>query len=212
MTGIKWAEFIQRGQTVVDVGANVGSYTKAFVDAVGPTGTVIAFEPDPEVAGRCQKSWPTADVRMQAVSNRCGVTTLYKAQHSAQSSRWKANIDKPSGRVTVPMVSLDCVLKGRTVHGIKIDAQGDDGQIIVGAVETLAKMPAGSWLLFEVWPAGLKAAGFSVMDLVDRLAGWDVVARGKAYEATTKTLSEILTTASDWTGGRHTNVLMRKRN
>lgn len=38
----------KKGDTVVDVGANIGFYTIYFSKAVGPQGTVLAFEPDPE--------------------------------------------------------------------------------------------------------------------------------------------------------------------
>lgn len=40
---------VQSGMHVVDVGANVGNYTLLFGRAVGPTGKVTAFEPDPDV-------------------------------------------------------------------------------------------------------------------------------------------------------------------
>src|SRR5215470_17062957 len=39
---------ISAGDWVIDVGANVGHYTKRFSELVGPTGRVIAFEPVPE--------------------------------------------------------------------------------------------------------------------------------------------------------------------
>ena len=38
------------GQTVLDVGANRGAYTYWLSKAVGPTGAVYAFEPQPELA------------------------------------------------------------------------------------------------------------------------------------------------------------------
>ena len=39
---------IQIGDTVWDVGANVGFYTSLFLDSVGTTGHVTSFEPSPE--------------------------------------------------------------------------------------------------------------------------------------------------------------------
>jgi FkbM family methyltransferase len=38
-------QFIAPGDTVIDVGANIGTHTVAFANLVGPTGTVHAFEP-----------------------------------------------------------------------------------------------------------------------------------------------------------------------
>ncbi len=41
-------QLISAGDWVIDVGANVGHYTKRFSDLVGPQGRVIALEPVPE--------------------------------------------------------------------------------------------------------------------------------------------------------------------
>ncbi len=40
-------QLVQRGDTVVDVGANIGRITHALARAVGPAGRVHAFEPTP---------------------------------------------------------------------------------------------------------------------------------------------------------------------
>src|SRR5688572_14768172 len=40
---------LRPGMTVVDVGANQGIFTLFCANLVGPTGSVIAFEPDPEM-------------------------------------------------------------------------------------------------------------------------------------------------------------------
>jgi FkbM family methyltransferase len=44
------AELIRPGMVVADVGANVGYFSVLMADLVGPTGRVIAFEPNPAVA------------------------------------------------------------------------------------------------------------------------------------------------------------------
>lgn len=41
-------EFISEGDWVIDIGANVGHYTKKLSDLVGSEGRVIALEPMPE--------------------------------------------------------------------------------------------------------------------------------------------------------------------
>ena len=41
-------QLISSGDWVIDIGANVGHYTKRFSDLVGPQGRVIAVEPVPD--------------------------------------------------------------------------------------------------------------------------------------------------------------------
>jgi predicted methyltransferase len=41
-------QLISAGDWVIDIGANVGHYTKRFSDLVGPQGRVIAVEPVPD--------------------------------------------------------------------------------------------------------------------------------------------------------------------
>src|ERR1700744_1427705 len=43
-----WAKFIKAGDHVIDVGANIGCFTLALADLVGPSGNVYAVEPQPE--------------------------------------------------------------------------------------------------------------------------------------------------------------------
>jgi FkbM family methyltransferase len=38
--------FIKKGDTVLDIGANIGYYSAIFHNIVGPTGTIIGFEPN----------------------------------------------------------------------------------------------------------------------------------------------------------------------
>lgn len=47
---------LREGDVVLDVGANVGYYTKRFADMVGPLGMVFAFEPLPGTAARLHEN------------------------------------------------------------------------------------------------------------------------------------------------------------
>src|SRR6266581_7664130 len=66
---------ISVGDWVIDVGANVGHYTKRLSELVGPTGRVIAFEPVPEtfalLAGNLQVFQNTNRSEERRVGKEC---------------------------------------------------------------------------------------------------------------------------------------------
>ncbi len=45
------------GSTVVDAGANIGTFTIFFAHAVGPYGAVYAFEPQRKLHQVCVHAW-----------------------------------------------------------------------------------------------------------------------------------------------------------
>ena len=60
---------IERGQTVVHVGAGSGYYTALLAQLVGPRGTVLAFEVDPALAARARSNLAAwAQVELRAAS------------------------------------------------------------------------------------------------------------------------------------------------
>ena len=214
MTGIQWADWIRPGDVIVDVGANAGSFTKAFAAATGATGRVIAFEPDPAMASRCRAlatEGAPIEVRECAVGARQESSPFYVSKNPTQNTRYQATIAKAvRSALVVDCVTLDAELAGLMIHGLKIDAQGDDGWVLMGARETLARMPARAWVLFELWPEGLRQSGFDLRSCADLCHGWTVVAQGKSYTETTQTLDRILLDATNWQQHKHTNVLLRK--
>lgn len=212
MNGIRWASWIESGDLVVDVGANVGGFVGPFLEAGAE---VIAFEPDARTADLCRAKFPKASVRTVAVGEEVGVTDFVVCSpgFSVQNSRFPKNAphEKYTEVSSVPMTTLDVALNGRIPKGIKIDAQGGDGWVVVGAQETMYRMAPGSWILMELWPQGMKEAGFDIGRLVPLCSGWVPVAQGKSYSETSDTLPDLVQTMWHWSGHKHTNVLLRKK-
>ncbi len=48
--------FVKPGMTVFDIGANIGFFAIAAANLVGPTGKVVAFEPNPGVVARLREN------------------------------------------------------------------------------------------------------------------------------------------------------------
>jgi FkbM family methyltransferase len=154
---------IRPGMTVVDIGANIGVYARFFARCVGPTGRVIAFEPEMQnvrLLRETVRNLPQVTVVHAAVSDRTGTLALFVADdlnvdhHSYDTGDGRAS-------VIIDAVSLDDYFRdGGRVDVVKIDVQGAEMAVLYGAKQLLANNPHIE-LLLEFWPWGLRNAGAS---------------------------------------------------
>lgn len=182
------ARVIREGETVVDVGANYGLYSYWLSQAVGPTGSVIGFEPIPYTFG----------VLSQVISRLgLGNVQVHRKGIGAESGTLRFEVPvKPSGQIAAPLVriagrkspdlgsdverfdryeivesevvSLDAVLAdGPAISFMKIDIEGAELFAVQGAWKTITSQQPT--LLLEVEPEFIKGFGHSVADLVDPL-------------------------------------------
>ena len=98
---------LREGDTVVQIGAGAGYYTAILAHLVGPEGRVIAYEIEPNIAGRAQANlakYPQVEVRA-----RSGVEDLPEADalyvNAAASHPLRAWLDalKVGGRLLFPL-------------------------------------------------------------------------------------------------------------
>ncbi len=134
-------EMLSTGDWVIDVGANVGHYTKHFSELVGEDGRVIAIEPVPRtfalLAANC-RHFAHANVTLiaSAVSNRAervgiavpdsydGLRNYYRARLSADSSEEKI--------CQVTTLRLDSLEFPHRIALVKIDTEGHEGPVLEG--------------------------------------------------------------------------------
>lgn len=135
------------GKVAIDVGANVGTYTMRLSDAVGPTGSVIAMEPDPQTC-----AWLRQNVRQNNCAN---VSVVQAAAGSEPTVAAFANdlVNRGNHRIvgegephdrTVEVVTVDSLtqsLPENTVGFIKIDVQGFELEVVRGMLDTLRRNP-----------------------------------------------------------------------
>jgi FkbM family methyltransferase len=131
-------QLISSGDWVIDVGANVGHYTKRFSDLVGPQGRVIAVEPVPDtfalLAGNVSSfrhrnvtllnlaaSEQTAEVGVQIPDFETGLKNYYQARLTTQASE-----------LQVLTIALDSLVLSRRIRLIKIDAEDHDSVVLRG--------------------------------------------------------------------------------
>lgn len=133
---------IRGGSTAIDVGANVGAFTIPFAYAVGPTGTVLAFEPLPDNVKRLRANvelnrLSNVRIEAQAVGDREGVAELRMSADPAYGSITDIDVQRGVGTsVSVPVTRLDefwASLQRPEVSVLKIDVEGGEADVLLGA-------------------------------------------------------------------------------
>ena len=135
---------INLGDTVIDIGANIGYFTLIFAKLVGKTGKVISFEPDPRSFKILEKNvelngFQNVELINKAVSNQNKKVKLFMNTGDTQGSSLKqTEYNKEFHEVEA--VSLDnCLEKDEEIKFIKIDVEGVEKEIIEGGKETLLR-------------------------------------------------------------------------
>lgn len=130
---------IRPGDWVLDIGANIGHYTKRFSELAGPAGRVIAFEPVPTTFALLASNvrhFAAANVTLinAAVSDALSVVGMSMPNFSSGlSNYYRAHISAPAdSALSVLTLSVDSLgLDGR-VALIKIDAEGHEASVLAG--------------------------------------------------------------------------------
>jgi len=136
-----------RGATALDIGANKGIYCFWLLRAVGHSGRVVAFEPQPEMAEairriRARFDWANLEVLNVALSDAEGTLNLARdrigdGSASLESSRQRAGQD----RLGVPVTRLDALPDDllANIRFIKCDVEGHERSVFHGGEETLRR-------------------------------------------------------------------------
>ena len=160
-----------KGAVVVDVGANIGIYSRFLSRYVGPKGVVHSFEPSPDNFRRLSAATRNlSNVRLtQAViGERSGECKLYVSDKLNVDHR-AYETDDSRRVIPIEMIALDDYFKtGQRVDLIKMDIQGYELHALRGAQRVLQENSDIN-LLLEFWPAGLEQAGVSWERLVEML-------------------------------------------
>jgi FkbM family methyltransferase len=134
---------IQKGDTVWDIGANVGFYTEKFAQIVGDAGKVIAFEPSPDAAEKVREisnSYPVVRLVQAAVSDSPGEAYFDVSSGGDSVTNHligEAKEDEAS-QVAVEVTTGDVFSEANGVPDvIKIDVEGFEIEVIRGMKELL---------------------------------------------------------------------------
>jgi len=131
----------EKGSIVVDIGAHVGTYTIKAASRIGNNGHVYAIEPSPESYALLKhnikiNSFNNITPLNIALSNQNGKQKLYLHYQLSH-----ATVVNPSNKyVNVDSRKLDDIIQQHTskrIDIIKIDAEGAEKEILLGALNTL---------------------------------------------------------------------------
>jgi FkbM family methyltransferase len=176
------AEALHPGAVAVDVGANIGYVTRVMADAVGPTGRVFGFEPNPQLfplTVRNNARSPQVWLFPLGLSDRAGVSDLHVALDAMATGSLHESYAKLSASSRDPRVRA---LRVQLAHGstflrnlgvesidfLKVDVEGHELQVLEGLAELIAASPR-IVILVELWPPAQAAAGHSKTALFEWL-------------------------------------------
>jgi FkbM family methyltransferase len=163
--------FVHAGDLVVDIGANIGVLTDLFACWVGPSGRVIAIEPEPVNIAALQRRMKRPDLAAivqivpAAAGDRNGRALLRVTPHHPGDHHLVA-LDKAGDTVEVDSVTLDALLASRDSRCpslLKIDVQGGELSVLRGSQQTLAR--CRPVVLIEVDRNALARAGANELEI-----------------------------------------------
>lgn len=139
--------FVQKGDVVLDCGANIGAFARKALDA--GAATVVAIEPAPENIECLRRNFPQEIAQGRVIVYPKGVwdkddlLTLQvdDTNSAADSFVMKPEKSKPS-EIKLPLTTIDKLvaeLNLPKVDFIKMDIEGAEPNAIIGARETIKK-------------------------------------------------------------------------
>lgn len=148
---LAYLKLVKRGDIVVEVGANLGYFTRLFGNLVGAKGIVLAFEPIPQTREQLLRNVQDlnhVNVLPYAISDEVGRVDMFVPGNIHGQASLRRHLDSEWGAekivysVTVECVPLAIISQIRQLNHIdfmKIDVEGAELQVLKGAREILVR-------------------------------------------------------------------------
>jgi len=162
----KFLSVVSNGDTVIDVGAFIGTYTLLAARQVGHQGLVISLEPNPHNYERL-----TRNIELNEFTNikafNCAAGEKSGMKHFNMKS-FLSNIDSLNqSRVIVEVKTLDVIIKENSIDSVKlvkIDVEGYECNVLKGLTDSFRNHMIKN-LLIEAHPIFLLNYRSSVYDI-----------------------------------------------
>lgn len=155
---------IKPGDVVIDAGAAIGDHTIAYLERVGPSGVVHAFEANPLMLECLQHNCPRARIHPVALASKSGSAWIdFDPSNVGAGAIFRiADIPDLGSGMIVKTLALD-QLKLDRVDFIKMDIEGSESAAIVGGFNTIIKCRPK--MIVEVYDSHLKRLNSSALEL-----------------------------------------------
>jgi FkbM family methyltransferase len=175
---------VKPGDTIIDVGANIGLLSMRMAKQAQPNGRILAFEPFPNTFNRLQNH-----ISINQLQNLITPVPLALGSKPGQSlieevdarnpgmNRISAGVSSFSGlMVTIDTLDNQLAKTGiEKLNGIKIDVEGFEYEVLMGAARSIETHKP--FLFIEVDDDNLRTQGSSAAQLVGLLEGWGYAVR-----------------------------------
>lgn len=169
-----------KDQTIFDVGANVGAYTRKILER-NPSANVHSFEPNPVAYEKLKQSTEGCDIKAVnlGMSDQEGELVLYDESSggSSHASMYKGVIeDVHEGRsveINIKLTTLDQYCKQNDIRNIdllKIDTEGNELKVLKGARKLIEEKKIGV-IQLEFNEMAVYSR-YYLKDLIDSLEGY----------------------------------------
>lgn len=193
------------GDTVYDIGANVGFFSCLAARLVGSDGAVHAFEAVPACAEALRRNidrnrFAQVTVHAVAVGDRDGPVEVLQGRHPGGATISERDRPRDLQRtVTVPCVVIDDLVDAGDLTPpdfVKIDVEGAEPEVLRGMQRTLARHhPVVLCELDDPTTAGLATKIGEVGGMLSD-AGYEVVELERSYPDSRSEVVHLLATAS----------------
>lgn len=171
------SQLTRPGDVVADVGANWGYFSLVAAHLVGPTGRVLALEPEPRLFEQL-----SANLGMNALAQAVAIRTAVGARAEVLSfasygdeedNRGMSRVATASETVafTSAVVTLDDILDKYSLHNVrlvKIDVEGFEDQVLLGMRRGL-QHARYDYVMLECHPSALAQRGISLAECLEPL-------------------------------------------
>jgi FkbM family methyltransferase len=153
---------LREGDTVVDVGANIGAVTLAAAQFVGPTGLVYSIEAHPRTY-----KFLMGNIELNQARNVTAFNTACGRENGVIAFSDKPSDDQNTvcnDGLGVPLCRLDELIpKTQSIALLKIDVEGYEKFVLEGAMRLLPKV---EFIYFESYEPHFHRFGYRLQDIV----------------------------------------------